>query len=600
MATDPSQLLNGGQLNGVGPKSPAQQLVDAFGRVVPPRDDPAFQPPSDPLKGKDLAADAYVVHRDIPLVTVSTAWAVADVREAFSQLSVGLFDLTSQLIDSLFGDSRVQAAMASRTGGLLGRPMEYVIPRKYADSSIAKECRDAFVDAWPVMAPEPVLSELQSWAVVLGFGPAQLLWETGGKYAIPHPRPWHPRFTYYHWLYRCYVALTLDGPVPIIPGDGHWILHAPHGEYRGWMRGAVRAVAPWWLSRNYALRDWARYSERHGLPIFKALTPAAADPLQIQRFRTEVSRLGVESCVQLPQGVDSSHSYGLEMLEASDGAWQGFSQLIQACDREITLALLAQNLTTEVKEGSYAAARVHGDVRQCLLEADARALAQTIYLQLARPFAAWNFGDADLAPMIKWTVQPFEDNFAASQTFAQWAQGMAALKQAGIVLDDPAKLARDFNINLGIVDVAPNDPPKAAPGAASGEGDSKAEEYEDLSQRVAAFNAAIKGYQDNGFEVDQAFVDALADTIKVPRATLSISPSAPIYGYDIETGVVTIDEARDRKGFKPMAPEQMDQTAPAIAARRAQAAAAAASKPPAGKPKPPAADGAPVQVDKGA
>lgn len=429
-------------------------LVDALGRVVPPKDDPAFQPPSDPLK--DQAVNPSIVHREIPLVSVATSWTVADVRRAYGDLVVGIFDGPAQLIDSVVGDSRVQAAMASRTGGILGRPVDFIIPRRYRDSDAAKECRDAFVDAWPVMATEPVLSEFQCWGTMLGFGPGQLLWDTAGEYAIPHPRPWHPRYTYYHWLYRCYVAITQDGQVPITPGDGHWMLHAPHGEYRGWMRGAVRAIAPWWLARNYALRDWARYSERHGMPIIKGLTPAAADPLQIQQFRDALSTLGQETCVQLPQGTDKAFSYNVELLEASDGAWEGFAQLIASCDREITLALLAQNLTTEVKEGSFAAARVHADVRQALVEADARALAQMIYMQLARPFAAMNFGDPELAPRVVWNVQPYEDNLTAVQTFLQFSQAVYALRNAGKEVQDVERLAKDFAINLGrLKDVAP-------------------------------------------------------------------------------------------------------------------------------------------------
>jgi len=451
--------------NLAGPSaSPAQQLADALGAVKPPDNDLAWQPPTDPLKGRDLASQPSVVHREIAAVTVQTSWSVADVRAAYGDLAVGLFDRPAQLVDAITGDSRVQAALASRTGGILGRPVDFVVPTRYRDSDAAQECRDAFVDAWPTIGAESILSEIQTWTVMLGFSPAQILWDTSGEYAIPHPRPWNPRYSYYHWLYRCYVAITQDGPVPIVPGDGHWLLHAPHGEYRGWLRGAVRAIGPWWLGRNYALRDWCRYSERHGMPIIKVMTPAAGDPVQIMQFRADMSRLGQETCVQLPQGVDRDKSYDVALLEAADTAWQGFAELIAACDREITLSLLAQNLTTEVKEGSFAAARVHADVRQALLEADARALSQTIYAQIARPFAAMNFGDPDLAPRVIWSVQPYEDNLTAVQTLLQFAQAIYTLRNSGKEVGDVERLAKDFGINLGkLRDVAPLQTGSGAP-----------------------------------------------------------------------------------------------------------------------------------------
>ncbi len=441
-----------GELNG----TPATALREAIGNSPAPTNDPAWQPPRDPLAGADIKAMAGAVSREIPIVAVSTGWDVSATRGALSDLVVGLFDRPAQLVDSTVGDSRVQAGMASRVGGTLGRPVTFRVPRTLRDSDAAKECRDAFVDAWPTMGAEPILSELQSWAVMLGFGPAQILWDTSGKYAIPHARPWHPRYTYYHWIYRCYVAITQDGQTPILAGDGHWMLHAPHGEYRGWMRGAVRAIAPWWLARNYALRDWARYSERHGLPMIKAMTPAMGDPVQMSNFRAALANLGQESVIHLPQSTQPGVSYDVNLMEASDGAWEGFSGLIRQCDTEITLSLLAQNLTTEVKEGSYAAARVHADVRQALLEADARALAQTIYMQLARPFAAMNFGDPDLAPLVNWDVRPYEDSQTAAQTLMTFAQALYALRTAGKAPKDVSHLAASFGLELGnLIDVEP-------------------------------------------------------------------------------------------------------------------------------------------------
>lgn len=399
-----------------------------------PVSDIAWQPPRDPLTGVDMSARAGVVHREVPIVVVATAWDVPQARNALNDLVLGLFDAPAQLADSVMGsDSRVQAAMTSRLS-ILGRPVAFRVPRKYRDSDMAKECRDAFEEAWPVMATEAVMGEIQRWGMMLGFGPAQILWDTSGEYAIPHPLPWHPRYVYYHWLYRCYVAITLDGMEPIIPGDGSWILHAPYGAYRGWMRGAVRAITPWWLSRNYALRDWSRYSERHGLPMIKAKTPAVGDPSQQARWRSQLANLGQEAVFHLPQNPPPALSYDVELLEAKDTAHEGFRMLIDQCNQEITLALLAQTLTTSMPaEGgsSYAAARVHAGVLQGLMEADARALAYTVYQHIARPFAAMNFGNPDLAPVVAWNVEPYEDAATKAKAGLALAQMFVALRNAG-------------------------------------------------------------------------------------------------------------------------------------------------------------------------
>ncbi len=426
-------------------------LDTLVGDAQAPKDDPAYQSPSDPLADGKILSRAGVVRREIPAVVCGTGWDVGATRQALEQQCIGLFDFPAQLCDSIAADSRVQAAMASRTGGVLGRPVDFLLPTKHADSAAAKECRDAFIDAWPSMAAECVMSEIQRWAVMLGFGVAQIIWDTSGEYAIPRPIPWYPRFVYWHFGFRCYVALTQDGPARIAPGDGSWILHAPHGEYRGWMQGAMRAIAPWWLARHYALRDWARYSERHGLPMIKAKTPSRGDPTQINEFRLSLATLGQETVIQLPQVVEPGGSFDVELLEAKDTAHEGFRMLISQCDTEITLSLLAQNLTTEVKEGSYAAARVHADVRQALLEADARGLALTIYQQLARPFAAMNFGNADLAPRVLWNVEPYEDGATRAGTLLTFSQSLVNLKNAGLALEprDVERLAKSMGVDIG-------------------------------------------------------------------------------------------------------------------------------------------------------
>lgn len=427
--------------------APNQSIAKQLGGTVAPVDDPAWATPTDPL-AEDVQKKLGVVHREIPLSVVITGWDVPAARAAKRDLVIGLFSQPAQMWDAiLLSDSRVQAGAASRLS-ILGRPVDFRIPRKHRHSPAAKECLDAFVDAWPEMASEAALGELQRWTLGMGFGIAQILWDTSGPYAVPHPLPWHPKYSYFHWLFRCYVAITMDGQEPITPGDGSWILHAPFGAYRGWMRGALGSVTPWWLGRSYALRDWMRYSEKHGLPILKLKTPAVGDPSQQQVVRISLANLGGEGLIHLPQNPAPALSYDVELLEARDTAHEGFRMLIEQCNQEITLALLAQTLTTSMPaEGgsSYAAARVHAGVLQGLMEADARALALTVYQQIARPFAAVNFGDPDLAPRVLWDVTPFEDAKTKAMAAMQLAEMINFLRIGGFKMDpvDVRKMFRN-------------------------------------------------------------------------------------------------------------------------------------------------------------
>lgn len=466
-----------GQITTDPQQQAARQLYDAFGKIVPPQNDPAFQPPSDPLV--DISAvrnRARVIHREIPNVVTRIGWSPDQIRAAIEDLVIGLFDRPSQLQDAIAGDSRVQSAMRSRSGGLLGKPLRFTIPKRYRDEPLAKKCQRAWERHWPQMHAEPALLDLLETGSSVGQAYDQILWDTSKTVWKPYLLPFYGRYSYYHWIFRCHVAITQDGQLPITPGDGHWVLHAPYGQYRGWMRGALRAVAMWVLARDYALRDWAAYSEKHGFPTIIADTPFGADPDDVNAFGAQLVGLGQNSIVQVPGSVDVTKygKYDLRYLEPNDPTWQAFKALIDQCNDEITLALLGQNLTTQVKEGSFAAARVHADVRQAILEADARALSKTLYTQVLRPFAALNFGNANLAPQVAWDISPPEDQKERAGALMSFGQALNFLRLAGYKVENVERLAKEYGIRK--LEVTHVDPMQVEARVAAKTGDANPEE----------------------------------------------------------------------------------------------------------------------------
>lgn len=396
----------------------------------------AYQPPSDPLA---VPADPKVIFRDLP-AGYTFGWDATSLTAALSQHVNGVFVGSALLTDALLGDPRVQATLLARTQALFGRPVRF----RKGTGPKADECYEAWTSVWSRIGRMNVLSEVMRWAVMMGFQHSEVAWDTSTDLWVPYLKPWNPQFEWYHLVSRTYIAITYDGLVPIQPGNGKWFGYSPHGSYRGWLHGAVRSVGVPWLTRQFAIRDFARFCEVHGIPIVKAFVPAVGDPQQKQRFASGLRNLGSESVVMCPLGIDGQ-KYDLDLLEAKDTSWQAFPAMLNTCDASIILPLLGQNLTTEVKEGSFAAAREHGDVKQSVLEGDNASISDEIYESLARPFAYFNFGDPAAAVFTDWIVEPAEDHYKAAQTFREFAAGVSELSRSGAEFD-PGALAAKYRI----------------------------------------------------------------------------------------------------------------------------------------------------------
>lgn len=436
----------------MSPSTPSARLHDPYKQLY----GDAFAPPRDPL---ERPSDPLVVHRDIPITTVAGNWTPDGIRAALGAHKIGQFAASSMLVDDTFGDDRVQATLGSRTGALFGQRVVHKRAKLDTDGA----CRSAWREQWQDIAAQGVLSEIKRWAIMIGFGVAEILYDTSVTPWKMYLKPWHPQFIYYRWDTRQLVANTIDGPVNIEPGGGKWLVHAPFGMYRGWIHAAVRAIADKWIIKQLAWRDRARYNERHGLPIIKAYVPAAGDARQKELFVQSMSTMGQEAVVGLPQNVDET-GYDLELLEARDRASATFRETIEDADRSIILTIKSQNLTTEVSEGSFAAARQHGGTEQVTLEFDNSTFAHDLYQQVARPFAMFNFGDADMATHSSWDVTPIEDRAAEAKSVLDAGSALVALKAGGMNVDI-VRFARKFKIPIHEND--PEIEPTEAPSEAS-------------------------------------------------------------------------------------------------------------------------------------
>lgn len=396
-------------------------------------------------------------------------WTVARVRQALTAHINGVFVESAMLVDAMLGDDRIGADVRTRVLAVTGLPFR-LEPSTLGDQRRAKAVAKEAERAWPRMAPLALRHDLARWGVLLGFATATAEWSTTARRWTPSAELFHPQHVDLDTIGGGLRASTTAGLVPVTPGDGSWLVHAPDGS-RPWMTAAVRGLALPWLARQYARRDWSRHSEKHGLPIVGAVVPFEADAPEKDAFFDDLRRLGSEGLVMLPRDREG-RGFDVKYLEPGNvAAADGFKGLLAHADQAIAVALLGQaNNATE--GGSYAKAQALDAIRQDLLEADAAGLAETLYAQILRPWAWFNFGDADLAPRPVWDATPPTDTSALAATHKTAGEALTAWTQAasaaGLTVDVEAMAAR-YGVPLKRAPEPPQPPAAEPPPADTGD-----------------------------------------------------------------------------------------------------------------------------------
>ncbi len=447
---------------------------------------------------------------ELPIVVQHSVDAYPYVDAAIQDLEQGQFLAPSLLADAVYTDDRVSGVISTRLNAIFALPMEFKwqgqeeedaknkqpplpagtpagsgspVPDPAAaklrptqapaqasvhlapgeeeaqdpnhdDEIVALKqmiCKKA-EDHWEQMLPIAAMKEMTRWGILVNAGVAELVWswdDEGDFY--PTLKTWNSQFLYWRWDTRSYWLIHTDGQTEVYPGDGRWVLFAPTGHNHGWLYGAIRALAPLWLDRRFAFRDWARASEKWSVGVMKAYMPEGASDASKAIFQNSLTNMPSESLVRLPV-TPKDQKFDIDMVKTdSMTGWESFDKRIERLDTCIAVCILGQNLTTEIKgAGSRAAAQVHENVRADVLKADCEVLDSMIATQVLGPWVRYNWSDEaqrlgidwrELVPEVTHQVDPPEDKAkisAALFTVAQAAQLFSQMPDVDLraVLDE--------------------------------------------------------------------------------------------------------------------------------------------------------------------
>lgn len=246
-----------------------------------------------------------------------------------------------------------------------------------------------------------------------------------------------------------YVAITRDGRIPIVHGDGKWtiirqIKKHPHEK------GAVIPLGLNVASRGHGIVDRAAGAQAVGHPKLHASLP---EKIAVSSAVGKALFKAVAELWAGPRHIVTESSTKLEKIEFNGQGWQIFGDALKLDKSDIFLALTGQDGSAANEGGSYAKAYILQGVLFAWVVADTLAGSSGFTTGVLRPWASVNLGDPDEAPALAWPLPDPEENerlAAIAKRHKDYAEIEKAHRENGRVFteEDAKALATTMRIDV--------------------------------------------------------------------------------------------------------------------------------------------------------
>lgn len=417
------------------------------------------------------------------------SWSIEQIVAARDAQMAGRFRLPARLAESMGTDDAIFTARNVRLAPVQSLSVKIEAGRGPKADTIANEADALFGDRGVAISSETITTIRQQLADH-GVGFASVSWSARGDGSRIDPilSAWPIEWVDWDPVRCCYVtqvrrlecepeptpgaliptaALGTGSPLePIIHGNGRWIVFAKSELLPHRLDAALLPAALVWARHAFAMRDWAKGSASHGnAKVVGELPPDTAltdaEANLTKEAEAFMTLLQAISSQDAPYGIRPAGSK-IDYLTNSSRAWEVWSKLAEAAERAAARIYLGTDGVLGAQGGAPGVdISALFGVATSKVQSDLRCIEKGLQTGLISPWTAINFGDDKQAPTRSY------------------------------IFPDPDEAAV----------------------------------REDFAKRNAAFNADVKAYRDNGFVVDQALVDKLADLHGVPAPHL---PSDPV------------------------------------------------------------------------
>jgi phage gp29-like protein len=228
-------------------------------------------------------------------------------------------------------------------------------------------------------------------AVGKGYAVSEILWgpTPDGRIGIAAIKSRHQRRFVFDADGNLRLLSDADATAGTAVPPRKFLVHTFQAEHENpYGRGVLSRIYWYYWFKKNSLKFWALFAEKFGSPTAVGKYPPGTDAPARSALLAALRAIQQETAVTIPNNMTA------EFLEAQRrGTIDTYSEFMAYLDQQETKAILGQTLTSGEgqRSGSLALGRVHADVRQDILEADAESLAGVINGQLIPWLTDWNF-----------------------------------------------------------------------------------------------------------------------------------------------------------------------------------------------------------------
>jgi len=360
---------------------------------------------------------------ELPTVP-QTRWYLAQLEAAEFAADGGNLEQAGLLMRAARSDGVFAGVLSTRTSGLVRLPIRFRGDPDVVASLEIGHGDAAIRSVFDEMFPSSELAQLAADGICLGVGVGELVPVEGRDYPVFVRL--QPQFLVYRWIDNAWYFRSAHGLIPVVPGDGRWILHCPGGRSSPWMNGIWRAIGRAYIRKHHAALQKDNWEGKLANPARVAVSPAGGSEEQSQAWFRQVMAWGINTVFGMRPG------YDVKLIESNGRGWESFNKTIADQNTEMIIAVAGQTVTVDGGAG-FQNSDIHKSIRADLIKETADGLAYTINTQGIPAYVARIWGEDainDRPCVVDWDVTPPKDRNSEAMSLSATANAIIQLTAA--------------------------------------------------------------------------------------------------------------------------------------------------------------------------